>query len=317
MNYKELSYNEMDNFAGKASSRSKSIASNQVILERYDTPAIHRESFFLEYTTLFIACSGICEFVMSTDGKTMRTYLLDQGKVIIVPRKLLISSVSVKTAGQLFSVGFSHAYFNRIASDLKIYDFDSVDLEFREDELSFRLAEQLSNEDTIDSIAYAEILSQSLASHIIDCQTNKRQYHYTRKAGRTPGSRVIISSVIKFIHDNTNLPLKVSEVATALGYRRSSLDSKFRKEMGISVHDYIASCKMNKAKLLLSDESLTIAAIAEMTGFFDHSHFSSVFKEHFGISPSDFRMSITKNFAPDKKRSSDDLQNPRANGETL
>ena len=46
---------------------------------------------------------------------------------------------------------------------------------------------------------------------------------------------------------------------------------------------------MKIAKQLLSNERLTIQAIAEMVGYNDPFHFSKSFKQEIGRNPTDFR----------------------------
>ena len=47
--------------------------------------------------------------------------------------------------------------------------------------------------------------------------------------------------------------------------------------------------RIDKAKLLLADRSLTIDAVAERVGFEDAKYFARVFKDLAGISPSAYR----------------------------
>jgi two-component system response regulator YesN len=47
--------------------------------------------------------------------------------------------------------------------------------------------------------------------------------------------------------------------------------------------------RIDKAKLLLADRSLTVDAVAERVGFEDPKYFARVFKDHAGMSPSGYR----------------------------
>ena len=52
------------------------------------------------------------------------------------------------------------------------------------------------------------------------------------------------------------------------------------------------SKRIQKAKELLRDESLSVEAIAEQVGYNDYFYFTKVFKKNTGISPSKYRKNL-------------------------
>ena len=69
----------------------------------------------------------------------------------------------------------------------------------------------------------------------------------------------------------------------------SSLSHTFKKISGTSVINYLNFCRLNKAKLMLSETSYGITEICEACGFKDPSNFSRLFKQNTGITPSEYR----------------------------
>ena len=62
---------------------------------------------------------------------------------------------------------------------------------------------------------------------------------------------------------------------------------------GMTPNDYIVSFKMDRAKLLLSDESCyPIAEVAYRVGYSDPIYFSRTFKKHVGVSPLQYRKNM-------------------------
>ena len=57
-------------------------------------------------------------------------------------------------------------------------------------------------------------------------------------------------------------------------------------------HLQLSSKRIQKAKELLADESLSIEQIAEQTGYNDYFYFTKVFKKNTGISPSKYRKNL-------------------------
>lgn len=89
------------------------------------------------------------------------------------------------------------------------------------------------------------------------------------------------------------LQLKESEVsidqlAAALSFSRSTFYRKMKSLIGLSPHDYIETYRIKKAAKLIMCGKYSISEVADLTGFVTHSHFSAIFKTHFGMSPSDY-----------------------------
>lgn len=69
----------------------------------------------------------------------------------------------------------------------------------------------------------------------------------------------------------------------------SSLSHRFRAATGMSVMEYLLSCRMASAKRMLAGSDIGIGQIVERCGFSDNSNFSRTFKRLSGLSPKDFR----------------------------
>lgn len=64
----------------------------------------------------------------------------------------------------------------------------------------------------------------------------------------------------------------------------------FTKYFGNSPKQYIIDMRIQRAKQLLSEGILSIAAISEKCGFTNPYHFSRIFKQHTGKTPSEYKM---------------------------
>ena len=63
----------------------------------------------------------------------------------------------------------------------------------------------------------------------------------------------------------------------------------FKKHFGCSPKQFIIGIRMQRAKQLLSEGVLSIAAISDRCGFSNQYHFCRLFKQHTGMSPSEYR----------------------------
>lgn len=67
------------------------------------------------------------------------------------------------------------------------------------------------------------------------------------------------------------------------------LGKLFSKHLSTSPKQYIIDLRLQKATQLLREGTLTITDISETCGFSNPYHFCRIFKEHLGITPSEYR----------------------------
>ena len=83
-------------------------------------------------------------------------------------------------------------------------------------------------------------------------------------------------------------------ICRELGMSRALLYNKMKSITGTGAKEYITRIRIEKAKSLMENPSLSIAEIAEMTGFTSQSYFSTAFKNQTGMTPSQFRTARSK-----------------------
>ncbi len=85
----------------------------------------------------------------------------------------------------------------------------------------------------------------------------------------------------------------LDSMAKISGYSISYFSKKFHDITGKKYVDFLASIKLNHAKMLLSSTQLSITEITSACGFNSISNFNRVFKDMIGISPSQYRSENT------------------------
>ena len=98
-----------------------------------------------------------------------------------------------------------------------------------------------------------------------------------------------VSNAIHYIKKNLSIELSLNQIAEHIFVSKSTLTKQFRKELSMSVHDYICDSVLFEACQLLTKNTLSISAISEKLGFCDQFYFSRMFSEKFGIPPRDYR----------------------------
>jgi transcriptional regulator GlxA family with amidase domain len=84
-------------------------------------------------------------------------------------------------------------------------------------------------------------------------------------------------------------PWTVDELAHAAGTSGEHLRRLCRSQIGRSPMRHVAFLRMRRAAALLSTQSYTVEAVAQQVGYENPFAFSTAFKRHFGLSPSDYR----------------------------
>lgn len=111
----------------------------------------------------------------------------------------------------------------------------------------------------------------------------------------TYNSNTSFADVLKYIHANiSNTDINVNTLAEHYGCSPEHFRHKFRKEFNISPKKYILISRLNSAKELLLNSSLSISDIAQQTGFSDSNYFSRYFKRITGYTPTEFKANSKK-----------------------
>ena len=100
---------------------------------------------------------------------------------------------------------------------------------------------------------------------------------------------VVVESAAQFIREHAGDAIGVGHVARAVGVSRRTLDRRFAKALGRSVHEEIAVVRMQRACVLLSDSLNSVGSIADACGFGTAASFSRAFHRQVGCWPTEYR----------------------------
>lgn len=115
--------------------------------------------------------------------------------------------------------------------------------------------------------------------------------HSALKKDRSPeySRSVYAQMAMKYMENNFMNRIKISELADYIGIDRSYLSKSFREEYHISPQEYLIRLRMEKAEYMLVNSVESIAEIALNVGYPDALAFSKLFKQRYGISPTEYR----------------------------
>lgn len=99
----------------------------------------------------------------------------------------------------------------------------------------------------------------------------------------------MIDNVITDIRDHYMEDISLTSLSAKYNISMGHLSKMIKENLQVNFSDYIASLRIQRAKELLRDDSLSIQEISEIVGYNDYFYFTKVFKKVEGISPSKYR----------------------------
>ena len=102
-----------------------------------------------------------------------------------------------------------------------------------------------------------------------------------------------ISRILSFINDNVSERISVDDVVALVPMSRRLLESSFRREMGISIYQYVIKVRVEKMKDLMVNGYSPLAA-AEALGM-DYKLIARSFKKVTGMTPGEYSNDLEKN----------------------
>lgn len=115
--------------------------------------------------------------------------------------------------------------------------------------------------------------------------------HMSEKQETSTNIAFTAHKVGSFIENNYYQKIKIEDLAKDSNYTRNHLYKLFKKEYGISPQEYLLTLRIEKAKMLLRDntKNISVSDVASAVGFNDCLYFSRLFHKRTGVSPTEFK----------------------------
>lgn len=122
--------------------------------------------------------------------------------------------------------------------------------------------------------------------------------HLVEKAKRrtlaaNPSEHPAVSAARKYV-ESSGGEISLAQVLDHVHVSRFHFCKIFRKHTGLTLTEYVNRFRLTKAKELLADHSLRISDAAFTAGFGSIAQFNSLFQREVGMSPSEYRKSLSR-----------------------
>ena len=129
---------------------------------------------------------------------------------------------------------------------------------------------------------YCDIVISGLFKAIIGKIAKKKMF-----APVKTGNKLVI--LLDFLRKNYDKDFSNKELSEMINYHPNYINNLMKYSVGTTLHNYIITLRLNEAINLLENTTMSIDEISRKVGFKTPSHFTTVFKKHYGINPSEYK----------------------------
>lgn len=99
----------------------------------------------------------------------------------------------------------------------------------------------------------------------------------------------LMNRIMKSINEHISDPdFNVESLAENVGISRAQLHRKMKEITGISTGEFIRNLRLEQAARLISEQKINVTQVAYAVGFNNQTHFSTVFRKRYGMSPTEY-----------------------------
>jgi AraC family transcriptional regulator len=129
---------------------------------------------------------------------------------------------------------------------------------------------------------YGELLGTALAARLVQNYAVSKPSLEFKANGL---SRSQLERVIDYMQANLTQDLSILDLATLTCMSESHFSRSFKRSVGIAPYQYLMQQRVERAKQLLAQRSISISTIALDCGFANQTHLTKVFRQMTGMTP--------------------------------
>ncbi|MGE4534280.1 GlxA family transcriptional regulator [Halomonas sp.] len=131
-------------------------------------------------------------------------------------------------------------------------------------------------------------LAERVSAHFV--LERVRMADEPQPASPLAGAPQSLVDAVALMEANIEEPLTTHELAEHLGLSRRQLERLFKKHLQAVPSRYYLNLRLRRARRLLRESERPAGEIAMLTGFSSAAHFSTAYRNHFGVTPREERL---------------------------
>jgi AraC family transcriptional regulator len=139
---------------------------------------------------------------------------------------------------------------------------------------------------------FADGMATALAAQMLRLHGRAEPSH----RGGLPAHK--LRMLMEFVQERLDHQISVDELAGLAGLSPFHFSRAFRQSTGNTPHRFVMDRRLDRARELLGRSGTSVAAVAAACGFADQAHLARLFRQRFGIAPSQAREGIPQQDRP-------------------
>lgn len=139
--------------------------------------------------------------------------------------------------------------------------------------------------------AFSQSVVTALASHLV------RHHAVESSTGESASgklTRTQVRRVVDFVEEHIAENIAVEDMASKAALSPAHFSRLFKAKMGETPYRYVMRRRVERARNLLANGDRRVGEVSRMIGFSGPSHLTRQFKQHFGITPSQFQREVRR-----------------------
>jgi AraC family transcriptional regulator len=255
-------------------------------LDHLTRPPAEEDEGYLKHHSVVVHAGPAVEIELCSPGEKPRTAALRQGDVLVLPARVPYR-LRWKEPWELLVVrlseGEADSFLRETARSLPSLVVPAEDALLRELVLALRREVQCG---TGGGELYAEALGAAMAAHLLRSYGSHPSSDALRKGG-LPKRR--LKQLREYVEEHLGAPLHLPELAGLAGASVRQFARAFKESTSLTPHQFVLLRRIERAKALLTESSLTVGEIAAACGFASQSRFTAAFRRVTRATPSAWR----------------------------
>ncbi|MTB64435.1 helix-turn-helix domain-containing protein [Streptococcus sp. zg-86] len=119
----------------------------------------------------------------------------------------------------------------------------------------------------------------------------KQEYQqFVQEFNTLSSQNTLIQRLLGWVREHYQEHFTIADIAREFGYSESYLYRLIKENLSITLHEYILQYRLKQAvEMMYRFPDMKIYEIADKVGISDYKYFGKLFKNYFGVSPTEFK----------------------------